>query len=162
MHRNVPQTYALVRKRAIPQLCSSQHGCPTAPRNVCREILVATSGSSRGWSNRWRTGQVYSEGVKWGVFEEELMRRSIRKINIPPRANPGHLNVFFARGVGNLIWKAIPGVGNLTLPGWGGEFEPKAWISKYLFWPAPIKRTWSIQNMEPFKEKNIYTYRFCE
>ena len=58
-----------------------------------------------------------------------------------PRANPGYLNVFFARGVGNLIWKAIPGVGNLTLPGWGGEFEPEVWISKYLCWPVLIKRT---------------------
>ena len=54
------------------------------------------------------------------------MGRSIRNINIPPcRACPGHLNVFFARGAGNLILRAIPGVGNLTLPGWGGEFEPE-------------------------------------
>ena len=39
----------------------------------------------------------------------------------PPRANPGHLTIFCARGVGNLTDKAFPGVGNLTLPGWGGE-----------------------------------------
>ena len=38
----------------------------------------------------------------------------------PPRANPGHLTIFFARGVGNLTDKAFPGVGNLTLPGWRG------------------------------------------
>ena len=39
----------------------------------------------------------------------------------PPRENPGHLTIFCARGVGNLTGKAFPGVGNLTLPGWGGE-----------------------------------------
>ena len=39
----------------------------------------------------------------------------------PPRANPRHLTIFCARGVGNLTDKAFPGVGNLTLPGWGGE-----------------------------------------
>ena len=39
----------------------------------------------------------------------------------PPRANPGYLTIFCARGVGNLTDKAFPGVGNLTLPGWGGE-----------------------------------------
>ena len=50
-----------------------------------------------------------------------LMRRSNRNFNIPPRANPGHLTIFCARGVGNLTDKAFPGVGNLTLPGWGGE-----------------------------------------
>ena len=121
MHRNVPQTYALVRKRAIPQLCSSQHGCPTAPRNVCREILVATSGSSRGWSNRWRTGQVYSEGVKWGVFEEELMRRSIRKINIPPPGKPRAFECFLCPGSRKFDLKGHPGGGEFDFAwmGWG-------------------------------------------
>ena len=38
----------------------------------------------------------------------------------PPRANPGHLTIFCARGVGNLTGKAFPGVGNLTFA-WGGE-----------------------------------------
>ena len=51
------------------------------------------------------------------------MRRSNRNLNIPPppRANPGHLTIFCARRVGNLTGKAFPGVGNFTLPGWGGE-----------------------------------------
>ena len=39
----------------------------------------------------------------------------------PSRANPRHLTIFCARGVGNLTDKAFPGVGNLTLPGWVGE-----------------------------------------
>ena len=51
-----------------------------------------------------------------------FMRRSNRNFNIPPpRANPGHLTIFCARGVGNLTGKAFPGVGNLTFAwvGWG-------------------------------------------
>ena len=39
----------------------------------------------------------------------------------PPRANPGHLTIFCAREWGIWPGKAFPGVGNLTLPGWGGE-----------------------------------------
>ena len=57
------------------------------------------------------------------------MRRSNRNFNIPPppppRANPGHLTIFCARGVGNLTDKAFPGVGNLTLPGWVEKIEPE-------------------------------------
>ena len=51
----------------------------------------------------------------------QLCADQIETSTSPPRANPGHLTIFCARGVGNLTDKAFPGVGNLTLPGWGGE-----------------------------------------
>ena len=46
-------------------------------------------------------------------------------------------------------------MGNLTLPWWGGEFEPKLSRAEYLFRPVPIKHMWLSQNMGQFKEKNI-------
>ena len=51
-----------------------------------------------------------------------IMRRSNLNFNIPPP--PGKrraFNYFLFPEVGNLTGKAFPGVGNLTLPGWGGE-----------------------------------------
>ena len=44
-----------------------------------------------------------------------IMRRLNRNVNPPPspssRASPGHLTIFCALGVGNLICKAFSGVG---------------------------------------------------
>ena len=147
--------------KAVMLCLGERHKLMTIPEPQHQDLArFLSSHHHLSWLHDIQTKSFYQ--VK---MQQRFMRRSIRNINIPPppppRANPGHLNVFFARGVGNLIWKAIPGVGNLTLPGWGGKFEPKVWISKYLFWPAPIKRRWLFQNMEPFKGK-IYRYRFCE
>ena len=63
------------------------------------------------------------------------MRRSNRNFNIPPpRANPGHLTIFCARGVGNLTGKSFPGVGNLTFAwvGWG-KLNRKCQVSNGFF-----------------------------
>ena len=54
-----------------------------------------------------------------------IMRRSNRNFNIspppPPPGKPRAFDYFLCPGVGNLTGKALQGVGNLTLPGWGGE-----------------------------------------
>ena len=52
----------------------------------------------------------------------------------PPQANPGHLTIFCARGVGNLTGKAFPGVGNLTFAwvGWG-KLNRKCQVSNGFF-----------------------------
>ena len=47
------------------------------------------------------------------------------KLQHPPRANPGHLTIFCARGVGNL-----------TLPGWGGENWTGSVRFQIAFWGA--------------------------
>ena len=39
----------------------------------------------------------------------------------PPPGKPRAFDYFLCPGEGNLTGKAFPGVGNLTLPGWGGE-----------------------------------------
>ena len=83
------------------------------------------------------------------------MRRSNRNFNIPPpRANPGHLTTFCARGVGNLTGKAFPGVGNLTFAwvGWG-KLNRKCQV----FW-APKSLTainTCLDEMEEFKGRDI-------
>ena len=70
-----------------------------------------------------------------------LMRRSNWKFNIPPPlswANPGHLTIFCARGVGSLICKAFPGVEIWFLPGCGGEIEPGVSGFNYFFSGAKV------------------------
>ena len=46
-------------------------------------------------------------------------------------------------------------MGNLTLPGWGGEFEPKCEVQNILFWQVPITRKRLFQNMDQLKRKDI-------
>ena len=81
------------------------------------------------------------------------MHRSIQNINVPlplpgmPRA----FECFLCPGSWEFDLKGHPRSGDLTLPGWGREFEFK----KIFFWPAPIKRMWLFQNVEQFKGKDI-------
>ena len=87
------------------------------------------------------------------------MRRSNRNFNIPPRANPGHLTIFCARGVGNLTGKAFPGVGNLTFAwvGWG-KLNRKCQVSNGFFFWAPKSLTainTCLDEMEEFKGRDI-------
>ena len=46
-------------------------------------------------------------------FQFQVMYRSNRSFNMPPRAYPGHLTPFTSRGGGNLIIRVFQGVGNL-------------------------------------------------
>ena len=47
-------------------------------------------------------------------------------------------------------------MGNLTLPGWGGNLNGKCQVQNiFFFWLAPIKRTWLFKNMEQLKGKDI-------
>ena len=55
-------------------------------------------------------------GIFWDV-----MRQSNRNFDIPPPGKPRAFDYFLCLGVGNLTGKVFPGVGNMTLPGWGGE-----------------------------------------
>ena len=63
------------------------------------------------------------------LADVDIMRRSNRNFNIPPTppppptppGKPRAFDYFLCPGVGNLTGKAFQGVGNLTLPGWGGE-----------------------------------------
>ena len=75
-----------------------------------------------------------------------------------PRANPGHLTIFCARGVGNLTDKAFPGVGNLTLPGWGGENWTGSVRFQICFFRAPKSLTainTCLDEMEEFEGRDI-------
>ena len=88
-----------------------------------KELQLARNRATRA-ANRGVVTKIIEESEE--ILENDatlhdVMRRSNRNFNIPPRANPGHLTIFCARGVGNLTDKAFPGVGNLTLSGWGGE-----------------------------------------
>ena len=71
---------------------------------------------------------------EWDDMGTRIMRRSNRNFNIPPplRANPGHLTIFCARGVGNFICKAFLGMGIWPLPGCGGENSTKG-VSFFFF-----------------------------
>ena len=94
-----------------------------------------------------------------GPISVKLMRRSNRNFNIPPRANPGHLTIFCARGVGNLTGKAFPGVGNLTFAwvGWG-KLNRKCQASNGFFFRAPKSLTainTCLDEMEEFKGRDI-------
>ena len=80
----------------------------------------------------------------------------------PPRANPGHLTTFCARGVGNLTGKAFPGVGNLTFAwvGWG-KLNRKFQIPNVFFFPgAKVATSYtSLENMEDFKGRDVIFVR---
>ena len=52
-----------------------------------------------------------------------IMCRSNRNFNTTPLANPGHLTILCARGVGNLICNEFPGV--------MGKIEPE--VAVYFF-----------------------------
>ena len=72
----------------------------------------------------------------------------------PPRANPGHLTIFCARGVGNLTGKAFPGWG-ICLGG-VGKIEPE--VSNGFFGGAPKSLTainTCLDEMEEFKGRDI-------
>ena len=90
-----------------------------------------------------------------------LMRRSNRNFNIPPpppRANPGHLTIFCARGVGNLTDKAFPGVGNLRWVGGVEKIEPEVSGFKFFFLRAPKSLTainTCLDEMEEFEGRDI-------
>ena len=61
-----------------------------------------------------------------GDAEILLLNMPVDRIEIstsrpPYRANRGHLTIFCTRGMGNFTDKAVPGVGNRTLPRRGGE-----------------------------------------
>ena len=63
-----------------------------------------------------------------------VMRRSNRNFNIPPPGtNFGHLAIFCARGVGNLICKAFPGWGLDLCLGVVGKIEAEVSGFKLLF-----------------------------
>ena len=61
----------------------------------------------------------------------------------PPRANPGHLTIFCARGVGNLTGKSFPGVGNLTFAwvGWG-KLNRKCQVSNGFFFGRRVANSY--------------------
>ena len=62
----------------------------------------------------------------------KVMCRSNRNFNIPsPRANPGHLTIFSARGVGNLTIASV---------GWG-KLSRKCQVSNDFFFGAPKSLT---------------------
>ena len=73
------------------------------------------------------------------ITDVALMRRSIRNLNIPPRAYPRHLTVHRAQGGGNL---------NVALKGWG------IWTGFISFWRnTPVNffglyRVWRIHKIE--------------
>ena len=70
------------------------------------------------------------------------MRRLIRNINIP--------------GSREFDLKGHPGSGEFDYAWLGlGNLNRKCEFQSILFWPAPIKRSWLFQNMEPFKGKDI-------
>ena len=97
-----------------------------------------------------------------------LMRRSNRNFNILPRANPGHLTISCARGVGNFILpRANPGhltiscargVGNLTVTSveWG-KLNQKCQASSGFLFRAPkslIAINTCLDEMEEFKGRD--------
>ena len=59
-------------------------------------------------------------GVYGTTRQTQGKRNALIKFNSPP-GKLGHLTIFCARGVGNLICKAFPGVGNWPLLGYAGE-----------------------------------------
>ena len=74
-----------------------------------------------------------------------------------PRANPGHLTIFCARGVGNLTGKAFLGVGNLTFAwvGWG-KLNLKCQVSnRFFFWASLTAINTCLDEMEEFKGRDI-------
>ena len=88
--------------------------------------------------------------------------RSIRNINTPPPppppGKPGLLSVFFARGVGNLIWKAMPGVGNLTLPGWDGNLNWKCEFQNIFFGQRLSNACGCFRTWSHLKEKKYIAF----
>ena len=95
-----------------------------------------------------------------------IMRRSNRNFNIPPpRANPGHLTIFCARGVGNLTGKAFPGVGNLTFAGenWTGSvrFQMALFFGRRILAKSLTAINTCLGEMEEFKGRDSICERLA-
>ena len=80
-------------------------------------------------------------------FRYLVMHRSNRNFNIPPRANPGHLTISCARGVGNLTFTSV---------GWG-KLNQKCQVSSDFLLRGPKSLTvinTCLDEMEEFKGRD--------
>ena len=78
-----------------------------------------------------------------------------------PRANPGHLTIFCARGVGNLTGKAFPRVGNLTFAwvGWG-KLRFNVFLDiKTQVWHSVAVKISRYRNVIPKSQKLVEMYK---
>ena len=89
------------------------------------------------------------------------MRRSIQNINskLPLPGMPRAIERFLCPGSWEFDLKGYAGVGNLTLPGWGGKFEPELSSSKYLFLAGAYQTHMVVSEHGVILSREIYRFR---
>ena len=102
-------------------------------------------------------GRFYSSNLREVAVLESMQLALLCLINSKHQHPPSPpLELFLCLGSQAFDLKGYPGgrgsgIGNLTLPGWGGEFEPEVSSLKYLLLASTFKRMWLFQSMEQFK-----------
>ena len=97
------------RKR--PYWCS-EFFCPFPPTCATRDSVTRCGNFITTYRGNF-SSFLEDCGMNWKfVVITTVMHQSILALPIPPRATPGHLHFFFARGPGIGTCKVVPGAGN--------------------------------------------------